>query len=175
MKTTHPGLLMGIGVTALGLLAVFAMLRLHQAEDRYHLALESTHQLERDAAELLTLRSQSERVAWKQRPTTDVLAQVNAALLEAGIPTTRLRGIGESTDSPVSSIRPGALQLHRQSLVVTIEALDPPQLGAFLQHWRRLQTEWRAGRLELTHRSGAPLSEAYDVRLYISAVYYAGT
>lgn len=114
-------------------------------------------------------------MAWKQRPTTDVLAEVNAALVEAGIPSSRLRGIGEGADAPLAGPGEQNLPLRRQSLTVNLESLAPSEIGSFLHHWLLLQHQWSADRLELIHRRGDAQNDTYDLRLYITAVYYAGS
>lgn len=175
MRTIRPPVLIGLGCAAMFLVIAIGLRHLSLARQRYEASIESLRQLQGDAAEVMRLRSQREVVAWRQRPTTDVLAQVNAALIEAGIPTARLQGIGEGVDTPLMTSGDSKASLHRQSLTITLESLSPAQIGTFLDRWLAIADQWTAGRLELTHRRDDKQSDLYDLRLYIGAVYIAGS
>ncbi len=149
--------------------------RVSAARLRHEAAIAAIEQLQRDASNVIELRAKRDIVAWRERPKADVLALVNAALVDAGIPTDRLQGIGEGVDTPVTSARGGESTLRRQSLAVSLERLTPAQIGQFLERWESVQSQWSAGRLELTHRRDQNDSELYDVRLHISAVYLERT
>lgn len=175
MKSRWTAIIGALCVTVVVLLIALTTRHIRLARDRYDAAVESVEALQRDATELVDLRVRRQVVAWKQRPTTDVLAEVNAALLEAGIPTSRLRGIGEGGDSTVAGPSGQNQLLRRQSLTVNLESLAPAEVGSFLHHWLLLQHQWSADRLELIHRRGDAQNDTYDLRLYITAVYYAGS
>lgn len=174
MKSLPLSIFAGLGV-AIALIALAVQYqRLRSATGRFEGARIALGQLERDAGRIVHLRARRPTVAWKERPTKDVLALVNAALLEAGIPTSRLQGIGEGADAPVTAAAENAPTLRRQSLTLSLESLTPPQIGLLLQQWRLAQDQWVIDRLELTHRREAA-PDLYDLRLYVSAVYLAGT
>ncbi len=175
MKSRRAGIIGALCVTVVVLLIALTTRHVRLASDRYDAAVESFEALQRDVAELVELRAQRQVIAWKQRPTTDVLAEVNAALVEAGILSSRLRGIGEGADTPLAGPGEQNLPLRRQSLTVNLESLAPAEIGRFLHHWMRLQDQWSADRLELIHRRGEAQNDTYDLRLYITAVYYAGS
>ncbi len=175
MTRIRPSLIIMLAVTgALCVIAVQAH-RVNAARQRQGVALTVFEQLQRDASRVVELRAKRDVVAWRERPRADVLALVNAALVDAGIPTDRLQGIGEGVDSPVATAQGSELSLRRQSLAVSLERLTPVQVGRFLEQWELVQDQWFAGRLELTHRHDQSKSELYDVRLHISAVYLART
>lgn len=174
MRMTRGRLFVVLGIASGLLVVLVGMRHLDAARSRYKSARESLAQLEQDATEVIRLRAQREMVAWRQRPTTDVLAYVNAALSEAGIPAARLRGIGEGTDTPLTGSGSEGVPLARQSLTISLEALSSAQIGQFLQHWLMVQDQWTGGRLEMTHRRDDKQPDLYDLRLHIGAVYIAG-
>lgn len=162
-------------LAAAGLLIVTVSAgRLSAARQRGQAAMTSLKALHVQADELLRLRSQREVIAWKPRPTADVLALVNAALMDAGVPTARLKGIGEGGDAPLSGAGENQPPLRRQSLVISLEGLTPAQIGLFLAQWERAAEQWSAERLEITHRRDPTQADLYDLRLHISAVYLSG-
>lgn len=175
MRRMHPLLLAALGAAAALLIIAVQIQRLSAARQRHEGALATLAQLERDAGEVMQLRARREVIAWRQRPTTDVLALVNAALIEAGIPTNRLQGIGEGADTPLGNSAADAPALRRQSMAVSLEGLTPSQIGMLLEKWQLAQDQWTAERLELTHRRDAKQADLYDLRLHISAVYLAAS
>jgi hypothetical protein len=170
----RPRLLILILLAAVALVLAFSARRLGAAQLRCEAALGALEQLRLDAAEVQRLRARREVVAWRQRPAEDVLALVNAALAEAGIPTAHLQGIGDAADAALSAGREEGPALRRQSLTVRLERLSAAQVGAFLEQWHALQDHWTGSRLELTHRRDQRRFEHFDLRLHISAVYLAG-
>lgn len=175
MTRMRPSLIIMLAVT--GSLCVIAVQanRVAAARQRHEAAIAAFEQLRRDASEVTELRARRDVVAWRERPKADVLALVNAALVDAGIPTDRLQGIGEGVDAPVTSAQGGESTLRRQSLAISLERLTPAQIGQLLERWHLVQDQWSAGRLELTHRREQGQSDLYDLRLHISAVYLART
>lgn len=149
--------------------------RLSVARQRHDAAISTLEQLQGDASKVIELRAKRDFVAPRERPRADVLALVNAAMVDAGIPTNRLQGIAEGVDTPVTNTRGSDWALRRQSLAISFEGLAPAQIGLFLERWDRVQNQWSAGRLELTHRRDPSQRDLYDLRLHISAVYLAGS
>ncbi len=175
MTRMRPFLIIILAVAgALCVMAVQAH-RVAAARQRHEAAIATFEQLRRDASKVIELRARRDVVAWRERPKADVLALVNAALVDAGIPTDRLQGIGEGVDAPVASAQGGESALRRQSLAISLERLTPAQIGQMLERWHLVQDQWSAGRLELTHRREQGQSDLYDLRLHISAVYLART
>lgn len=133
----------------------------------------------RDAREVLDLRAQAQRVETRQRPQEHVLAQVNAALAHAGVPARRLQGLRPDADVALPGTAGGhsAVRLRRQSLTLSFQQMELPELGAFLTAWREQQALWIPSRIELTKarggagRGGTGVDDQYDVTLVVSAVY----
>jgi len=171
----RPSLVMALA--AAGVLCVIAVQahRVDAARQRHGAAIASLEHLQNDAGKVIELRVRRDLVAWRERPTADVLALVNAALVDAGIPTNRLQGIGEGIDTPLTSAQGGESSLRRQSMAISLERLTPPQIGLLLEKWNLVQDQWSAARLELTHRRDQSQPDLYDLRLHVSAVYLAGS
>ena len=175
MRRMRPSLI--IALAAAGALCVIAVQahRVDAARQRHGAAIAAIGQIQRDASKVIELRARRDLVAWRERPTADVLALVNAALVDAGIPTNRLQGIGEGIDTPLTSAQGGESSLRRQSMAISLERLTPPQIGLLLEKWNLVQDQWSAARLELTHRRDQSQPDLYDLRLHVSAVYLAGS
>lgn len=126
-------------------------------------ALENTS---RDLGELRELAAQREVVADAKRPTTDVIALVNAVLRDAGLPTTRLKALEPEADVPLAG------RYRRQALRLAIERLSVPELGAFLAAWRAAASVWTPRSIELAHVASQDGSDlGFDVRIVIAATY----
>lgn len=175
MTGLRPSLIMALLVAAALCVIAVQLHRVKAARLEHGSAAGALDQLHRDAERVLELRAKRDLVAWRERPTTDVLALVNAALIDAGIPADRLQGIGEGVDTAVASAQGSEPALRRQSLAISLERLTPAQIGRFLERWESVQDQWSSGRIELTHRRDQNNSELYDLRLHISAVYLART
>lgn len=164
------GLVSAIGVSAARFTSAC------RAHDLAHARLKRVHH---DARAIITLRRQSERVSIEARPTEDVLALINTALAEAGLPQRHLADLRSESDAALpsgggSEGAPGGdgPQYRRQSLSVSLRELSPADLGAFISAWRQVQTVWSVTRLTLAHPHGrGESSDQYDVNLIITAVY----
>ncbi len=148
-------------------------------------ARAALQQTTRDAQSIIDLRSRSQTVETRQRPAQDVIAQVNAALAEVGIPSSHLRSLtpeAETSAAPSSeSGRSNRPSLLKQSVRLTLAGLTPQQIGAFLVHWRSAQHIWitdrleivrdRSNRSELEDRSLA--GNRYETTIVMTALYVA--
>jgi hypothetical protein len=130
-------------------------------------------EVERETQRLLELRAREDVVASARRPPQDVIALVNAALREAGIPADRFKNLEPESDVPTGN------GLRRQTLRLLLEQVSLPQLGQFLQQWRARQGLWTPTSVELTHRlaGGAAADQAekddrFDVRVVVAATYF---
>ena len=139
---------------------------------------EATQDLESAASsiqEVLDLRAAQQVVGIQQRPTQDVIAQVNSVLADVGIPSNQLRSLTPESNGLVnqSGDAPGP-KLKRQLLRLNLENVSVGELGGFLDQWRTVQSMWTVSRIELTHvRDQNPANSRFDVNLLISAVYLA--
>lgn len=125
-------------------------------------------QVERDLDELARLRARKEIVAATKRPTNDVIAQVNALLRDAGIPTRRLQSLEPEADVALSG------RYRSQSIRIALSAMALPEIGALLATWRAAESAWTPRSIELTHAAGDDRGgQDYDVRLVVAATYLA--
>ena len=159
---------------ATGLLAIALQAnRRGTAQQRAASAHAELQRVQTQVREVTALQQQRELVSPHQRPTRDVLAQVNAILAEAGIPSTQFRSLEQESDTALAtSAGSVAERYRRQSLRLALQSLTPGQLGAFLHEWRNRPSVWTTTRIELTHtRGNRSDSDRYDVQLRVAAVY----
>ena len=159
-------------VFAASLLAVtISAKRFQNAKEGAAAALEAKESVERDAAAILALRQQKARVELRERPKQDVIAQVNAVLADAGIPSDRFQGLEREGDEAVGDAT-SATRTRRQSLRLTLDRISPADLGAFLGKWRAAQPAWTVSRVELLHeRKDAADSNRFTVHLLLASTY----
>jgi len=131
-----------------------------------------------EAQAVLTLRQRQERISWRQRPAEDVIATVNAALADAGLPSRHLAGVRNDADIAIhaASSDRGSAEYRQQSLSIDLREMTAGDIGQFLVAWTRLQSVWTAVRVTITHpRSrGNEGSNRFDVNIIISALYVGG-
>jgi len=129
--------------------------------------------LEQTAADLREwedLKAQREVVAAAKRPTQDVIAQVNAILRDAGVPTERLKSLEPESDVPLAG------RYRTQTLRLALERLALRDVGSFLAAWRHAGTVWTPRSIELT-QVAAPDGSCLgvDARVVIAATYLSDT
>lgn len=144
-----------------------ALARAHEDSASEEAALEKTTA---DLREWAALKVEREIVAEKKRPTQDVIAQVNAVLRDAGIPTQRLKNLEPEADVPVAG------RYRTQTLRLSLEKLSLHDIGAFLAAWRAAKSVWTPRSIELSQVALPDGSSAgLDVRVLISATYLSDT
>jgi hypothetical protein len=166
------------GVIALSLVcAAVSAHRLGNTRAEYDRGIAAVNKTVSTAREILELRSHQERIALRQRPAQDVIAQVNAALVEAGIPTSHFKGLNPESEGAVEPSAPGTgagTAYRKQSLRLMLESISMPELGGFLAQWRNAQRVWIVTRIELNHVRGQAADEdRYDVGILLTALYIA--
>lgn len=164
-------------VVAVMSIAIF-MSRLASADRARDAAMAQLLEVRRDAQEVIDLRAASQRVNARERPAQDVIAMVNAAMAEAGIPNAQFKGLSPEADvalAPRNGPNVTPAGYRRQSLRLSLAGLSVADLGRFLAAWRQSQQIWTVTRLELTHqRSPEPVGgDAYDVTIILAATYIA--
>lgn len=105
------------------------------------------------AAELHAWRAKPVLVSEAQTPSQHLLAMVASAGEHAGIAASSIKSVEGERDRPVAG---GAGFFRQQSLRVRIEAVDLPEIGGFLRHWREVNRAWIATGVDLTPASGTP-------------------
>lgn len=130
--------------------------------------------VERDLAKVQQLRAQVRGVSVGRRPDGDLIARVQRALSDAGLPVTACSGIQPRADQS----RPGA-GVRVQTVVTTLRGLLPAEFGAWLAAWRAGDQTWRLDDLQFTRAGGTsrptPVAQGegnrYDVTLVLAAPY----
>ena len=128
--------------------------------------LQSLEQTASDLREWSELKTQREVVSAAKRPTQDVIAQVNAVLRDAGVPTERLKGLEPESDVALAG------RYRTQTIRLALEGVTLREVGSFLAAWRAAKTVWTPRSIELTQvvdKDGA--SSGLDARLVIAATY----
>jgi hypothetical protein len=128
--------------------------------------LQSLGQTTADLREWSDLRTQREVVSAAKRPTQDVIAQVNAVLRDAGIPTERLKGLEPESDVALAG------RYRTQTIRLALERVTLREVGSFLAAWRAARTVWTLHSIELTqvvNKDGS--SGGLDARIVIAATY----
>jgi hypothetical protein len=132
--------------------------------------LLSLGQTAADLREWSDLKTQREVVSAAKRPTQDVIAQANAVLRDAGIPTERLKGLEPESDVALAG------RYRTQTIRLALERVTLREVGSFLAEWRGAKTVWTPRSIELTQvldKDGS--SSGLDVRVVISATYLSDT
>jgi hypothetical protein len=160
--------LLAIGVV------LWSGVRLGTAHTRVASADTARLTVERDLAKVQQLRAQVRGVSVGRRPDGDLIARVQRALSDAGLPVTACSGIQPRADQS----RPGA-GVRVQTVVTTLRGLLPAEFGAWLAAWRAGDQTWRLDDLQFTRAGGTarstPVAEGegnrYDVTLVLAAPY----
>jgi len=166
MTTVRASLVVGT-LAALGVFGGSLRARvLLDAQEAVAVETRSLQQTGTDLVELAELRSQREVVAAAKRPTNDVIAQVNAVLRDAGIPSARLKALEPEADVTLAG------RYRSQTLRFALERLSLPEIGSLLSIWRAAETVWIPRSIELTHATSPDGSSlGYDTRIVIAATY----
>lgn len=132
--------------------------------------------LERDAREVLELRSARQRLGAGHRPAQDLIALVSAALSDAALPASRLTDLAEEADTALATAGAagvgGGPGYRRQTIRLTLEPVTTPDLAAFLSAWGPRRGPWTIARIELHHAGGdSDETGRYSARLLLSCVY----
>jgi len=165
----------GITLVAVALVAVGAFtvalraMALAQAEGDVAAERDALDRTAADLREWASLRDERAVVAETKRPTQDVIAQVNAVLRDAGIPTERLKNLEPEADVALAG------RYRTQTLRFSLEHLSLRDVGSFLAAWRAAKTVWTPRSLELTHVNSAADKDGgslgFDARVVIAATY----
>jgi hypothetical protein len=162
-------LLTALSVVSIGVFVVTSRARaLAQVQDDVAREVASLDHTATALDELTKLRRERAVVAESRRPAQDVIAQVNAAMRDAGVPTDRMKSLDPEADSPLAG------RYRSQTLRLTLEHLSLREVGAFLASWRAAKTVWTPRSLELAHvaiTEGKVPSDRYDARVVIAATY----
>lgn len=162
-----------LALAVLALLCVVATNRLRGASER---AAAAEHELQRvadDARDILRLRNANETASLGAPPQDDLIARLNTALSEAGLPGSALRDIERVADRALGDGATAKSGFKRRDVRVVIDPVDPPGLGRLLDRWQRTEPLWTVTGIDLSARRGRiqPGAPRYTVRLQLSAAY----
>lgn len=173
--TSRAWMMLGALIATAALAVAVSARRLASASARLDSAQAVYAAVEHDAREVLELRSRQQVIQLRQRPTQDVIAQVNAVLADAGVPASRFKSLtpeSESAVSPATANASDKANVKQQSLRLALENLSLAELGGFVNQWSQTQQTWTVTRLELAHVRSASSSN-YDVTFVLTALYLA--
>ncbi|MCB9844654.1 MAG: hypothetical protein H6811_01525 [Phycisphaeraceae bacterium] len=156
--------------TLVGLAVAVGMLVLWTREARsrrgLHLLQATLDSVERDTHELELLRARKDHIGVGQRPREDLLAAINSGLGTLGVSGRTLMSLQPDSAGAPRDDAPG---LRWECMRATFEPITLPDLGRFLEVWRRDQPLWAVSRIQLApSRRG---SESLAVQLWLSGAY----
>jgi hypothetical protein len=145
--------------------------RLVNASSKLATAQAALVNTENDVERVLQLRTAKQTIAEHRRPDQDVIARVNSALAEAGIPLERFGGLRPESDTAVPGSTHGQAIYRRQSVRVALNDLTLAQIGRFLSQWYASQPLWVPTKIDLTHFKQNSLEQGYSVTMVLTATY----
>jgi type II secretory pathway pseudopilin PulG len=177
IMTGRPIVILLLTAAAVALFLTNSARRLSAAETDRNVAQTALHAVVRDAQEVVELRAMRQKIARAEHPTHDVIARINATLADAGLPLECMRGLMPEADLALTTDAVGSDRGGRyrtQSLHLTVQGLEPRELGCFLARWQATQPMWTVTRIDLTHeRSRNSTSTRYDASIMLAAIYIA--
>jgi len=138
------------------LVLTVAAARFWSASDHLTRDVDAFSRISEQSQKLMRLRS-SQRVPESDSPVTLALPElISDILVRSGSAASVLESLRPVTESGSSS---------GSSMMLQLRAIAPDELGAFLSHWDRLGSGWRAERLELRAQLQQP--GRYDVSVIV--------
>lgn len=159
-STRRAQLLFSLAPPASLAMILWAGLRAARAEAALDAAVDRHRSITAAAAELRVLTSAAPTVATSAKAQTNISGQVTDALVEAGLAPSLLTTLSPESDSslPTPANAPAAATYRRQAARLTLEPITMPDLGRFLNAWRRQQPQWTVASINVTPASG-PISK----------------
>ena len=174
-RRLHPVVVLALLASLAALLVAVQTKRLADARHQYDSRRADLDRVVEESREIVRLRNEGEKVSLRERPANDVLAQVNAILVESGIPTSRLTEFRPESDMPLPDVARGPNDplWHRQSIVLHFNELTMTDLGSFLSRFGGTQELWSPTRIEIIQPREPARQKAgqYQVHVVISAIY----
>lgn len=147
--------------------------RVEAAQAQADAALDQARGIARDVQRVQALRLQTQAVSDRRRPDADLVTRAQRALSQAGLPVTACSGVQPRTDQH----RPGG-GIRIQTVQLSLRALRPGDLGAWLTAWSAAEPAWTVSEIQLAHQpTTAPSldSNRFDVSVVLSAPYVEDT
>lgn len=163
-----PLIILSFWLGLLSTLTVVSGKRLANASYQQISAQTTLVKLTKDAQSIIDLRSKQQVVAERKRPEQDVIAKVNAALADVGIPYKHFDSLRPESDGALPDSK-----YRRQSIRINLNELTVAELGAFLKQWNQAQKLWTPTRIELLHSRNKANTDRYNITILITATYLA--
>ena len=109
------------------------------------LALRQLDRVSTDTREIALLRSSGPPESRRSRPPPGLATRVADVVSKAGLPQPTLQNLSPETESAA-----GASGLRRQVAKMTLEPLTLPDLGRFLEEWRKAEPTWTVSSIDIT-------------------------
>ena len=167
-------LLIGVMVAGACLAGVFAWGRLRAAEATAESARMSYVQIERDGRGVLRLQEEKEAASLGEPPQDNLIARLGIVATDAGLLRGVVRNVERVDDREIDDRSAGPM-FRRRDVRVSLEPIDPAELGLFVARWRVSDPLWAITGIELEARRGRvqPGTPRYVARLKLSAAYSA--
>lgn len=148
-------LALGASLAALGYSATRAAAARTSAIQAHARLTRATH----DAQRLADLNARIAAASGPRKPASGLAPRIGAVLTRCGLPASCLTSLSPEGEQPVSS-HEGQPRLKRQRATLVLGGLTLPQLGAFLDAWRRAEPEWTISTLDVGPQAGNPQAPA---------------
>jgi hypothetical protein len=171
MKADRMTILLGLAVVgALGLLAVQGY-RAITWSDQLKSSVTRSAQVHDQVRLYERLSTQSETSLFGAPPDADVQAAVVEVLRSIGLPERSASSIRREADRPAGN-DPSLANSRIREIRIELAALNPSELGHFINVWREQQPAWRIDRIVLRKSTARNSDTAdYDVSLTCAARY----
>lgn len=121
------------------------------------------------AGALAELRAQ--RPTWSA-PTsaatdTGLATSISAVLSSCGLPATTLSSLSPESGAAGPVEGTGDVKVQRQRSTLTLVQITLPQLGGFLEAWRRREPAWVCSSIEIAPESNKPAAAGADLPLRV--------
>ncbi|MCK6476468.1 MAG: hypothetical protein L6Q35_06525 [Phycisphaerales bacterium] len=106
--------------------------------------------------ELATLRAAWPAFAASDAPSEDLTRRVSRVISAAGLASSVLSNVSPDSDQPAGSAKsPGGTPLYlRRSARLSLDGVTLPDLGRFLEAWRKAEPGWVVTSIDLSATSG---------------------
>lgn len=170
----RPPLAIGMVLAGASLAGVLAWSRLHATEASADSARIAFEQIVQDGRDVLRLQQEKEAATLGEPPQDDLIARLGLIASETGLSRGVVRNVERIGDRELGD-GSGRAEFRRRDVRVSLEPIDPPELGRFLTRWRAHEPLWTITGIELDARQGRvqPGSPRYTARLRLSAAYSA--
>jgi hypothetical protein len=125
-----------------------------------------TYEVAADVQRLLNLRANRTTISAGRKPEQDAFARVEDTI-EAIDGTARLTNLAMDSDAAISDA-PG---YRRQAVSFSLAEMSVPELGRFLDRWRRDQPLWTPIAVSLAHTRSRDVGDRFTVRITVAATY----